>query len=90
MISYLFKKYIYIYFNFKTGKSRGFCFVYYENIEDAKAAKDQCSGMEIDDRRIRVDFSITARPHTPTPGVYMGKPTRLFREREYHDRYRDE
>ena len=30
---------------------------------------------EIDGRRIRVDFSITKRPHTPTPGVYMGRPT---------------
>lgn len=36
--------------------------------------------MEIDGRRIRVDFSITQRAHTPTPGIYMGKPTHL------HDR----
>lgn len=28
--------------------------------------------MELDDRRIRVDFSITDRAHTPTPGTYMG------------------
>lgn len=74
----------------KTGKSRGFCFVYYEHLEDAKAAKEQLSGIEVDGRRIRVDYSITQRAHTPTPGVYMGKATRLYREREYHDRYRDE
>lgn len=74
----------------KTCKSRGFCFVYFESAEDAKVAKEQCCGMEIDDRRIRVDYSITQRAHTPTPGVYMGKPTRLYREREYHDRYREE
>ena len=38
--------------------------------------------MEIDGRRIRVDFSITQRAHTPTPGIYMGKPTHLH-EREF-------
>ena len=40
-------------------------------------AKDQATGIEIDGRRIRVDFSITERAHTPTPGIYLGKPTRL-------------
>lgn len=38
-------------------------------------AKDRCNGIEIDGRRIRVDFSITERAHTPTPGIYLGKPT---------------
>lgn len=60
----------------KTGRSRGFCFVYYESTEDARVAKDNCTGMEIDGKRIRVDFSLTARPHSPTPGVYMGRSTR--------------
>ncbi|XP_075236931.1 transformer-2 protein homolog beta-like isoform X2 [Lycorma delicatula] len=80
----------------KTGRSRGFCFVYFENHEDAKAAKDQCSGMEIDGRRIRVDYSITLRAHTPTPGIYMGKPTyiddrnwRSGRNNNYDDYYGD-
>lgn len=59
----------------QTGRSRGFCFVYFENQEDAKVAKNECTGMEIDGRRIRVDYSITQRAHTPTPGIYMGKPT---------------
>jgi len=45
-------------------------------MEDAKVAKEQCTGMEIDGRRIRVDYSITQRAHTPTPGIYMGRPTR--------------
>ena len=58
-----------------TGRSRGFAFVYYEAAEDAKAAKEAMFDQEIDGRRIRVDFSITKRPHTPTPGVYMGRPT---------------
>ncbi|XP_043463786.1 transformer-2 protein homolog beta-like isoform X2 [Leptopilina heterotoma] len=66
----------------KTRRSRGFSFVYFESPEDAKVAKEQCTGMEIDGRRIRVDFSITQRAHTPTPGIYMGKPTHL-NEREF-------
>lgn len=59
----------------KMGKSRGFAFVYYDSVEDATAAKDACSGTEIDGRIIRVDYSITKKPHNPTPGVYMGRPT---------------
>eukprot|EP00102_Acyrthosiphon_pisum_P019336 XP_016656546.1 PREDICTED: transformer-2 protein homolog beta-like [Acyrthosiphon pisum] len=66
----------------KSGKSRGFGFAYFKNHEDAKVAKEECSGMEIDGRRIRVDFSITKRPHTPTPGIYMGRPT-MIDERSY-------
>ncbi|XP_055610548.1 transformer-2 protein homolog alpha-like [Uranotaenia lowii] len=57
----------------KTGRSRGFGFVYYDNAEDAKVAIAQGNGIEIRDRRIRVDFSVTHKPHDPTPGVYYGK-----------------
>lgn len=59
----------------KTGRSRGFAFIYFDHVDDATEAKEQCSGMEIDGRRIRVDYSITERAHTPTPGIYMGRPT---------------
>lgn len=61
----------------QSDRPKGYCFVYFESLEDSKVAKEQCSGMEIDGRRIRVDFSITQRAHTPTPGIYMGKPTHL-------------
>ncbi|BES96707.1 Hypothetical protein NTJ_09520 [Nesidiocoris tenuis] len=64
----------------KTGRSRGFAFIYFDRLDDARNAKEQCSGMEIGGRQIRVDYSITERAHTPTPGIYMGKPT-------YDDRY---
>ncbi|XP_063536773.1 transformer-2 protein homolog beta isoform X3 [Cydia strobilella] len=79
-INHIFAKYgpvekVQVVIDAKTGRSRGFCFVYYESQEDAKVAKNECTGMEIDGRRIRVDFSITQRAHTPTPGIYMGKPT---------------
>lgn len=59
----------------QSGRSRGFAFVYFESVDDAKAAKDRCNGLEIDGRKIRVDYSITQRAHTPTPGIYMGKPS---------------
>merc|ERR1719510_1978044 len=59
----------------KTGRSRGFAFVYFESMDDARVAKEAMCDTEIDGRRIRVDYSITKRSHTPTPGVYMGRPT---------------
>ncbi|XP_031634888.1 transformer-2 sex-determining protein-like isoform X2 [Contarinia nasturtii] len=69
-------KRINVIFDTKTGRSRGFCFIYFKHLRDAKDAKESCSGMEIDYRRIRVDYSITSRPHEPTPGVYKGRSTR--------------
>merc|ERR1719422_3029260 len=77
----------------KTGRSRGFAFVYFESLDDARAAKDAMCDTEIDGRRIRVDYSITKRSHTPTPGVYMGRPTYSrggggHRGAGGHDRYR--
>ena len=58
-----------------SGRSRGFAFVYFENIKSATDAREAMNGLELDGRKIRVDFSITKRPHTPTPGMYMGRPT---------------
>uniref|UniRef100_A0A8D2DKY5 RRM domain-containing protein n=1 Tax=Sciurus vulgaris TaxID=55149 RepID=A0A8D2DKY5_SCIVU len=70
-------------------RSRGFAFVYFENVDDTKEAKERASGMELDGCRIRVDFSVTKRPHTPPPGVYiyMGRPTYGgLRCLDYYDR----
>ena len=50
---------------------QGFACVYF----DAKEATKRANGMELGGHRITVDFSITKRPHTPTPGIYMGRPT---------------
>ncbi|EPQ17116.1 Transformer-2 protein like protein beta [Myotis brandtii] len=72
-------------------RSRGFAFVYFENVDDAKEAKERANGMELDGRRIRVDFSITKRPHSPTPGIYMGRPTYgSSSRRDYYDRGYDD
>lgn len=57
-----------------TNRSRGFSFVYFEDIGDAIAAKDGLSGTQIDGRDIRLDFSMTQKAHSPTPGTYMGGP----------------
>jgi len=58
-----------------SGRSRGFAFLYFESKNDACAAREALNGMDLDGRKIRVDFSITKRAHTPTPGMYMGRPT---------------
>ncbi|XP_054620610.1 transformer-2 protein homolog alpha [Dunckerocampus dactyliophorus] len=81
-------------FDQRSGRSRGFAFVYFEKLEDSKKAMEQVNGMELDGRHIRVDYSLTKRPHTPTPGIYMGRPThnggggRRGRDSHY-DRYND-
>ncbi|XP_062551664.1 transformer-2 protein homolog beta-like [Armigeres subalbatus] len=55
-----------------TRESRGFGFVYFRNRRDALSARSHCDGLKFDGRRLRVDFSTTDRPHSPTPGLYMG------------------
>lgn len=72
-------------YDHQTGRSRGFAFIYYRNLEDAEEAKETAPGTEIDGRRIRVDYSITERAHTPTPGIYLGKPT-TYRRSDYNRR----
>jgi len=57
----------------QTGRSKGFGFVYYETIDEATKAKNNCNGMVIDGRKIRTDYSATLKPHQPTPGQYMGR-----------------
>jgi len=73
----IFEKYgrieeIRIVYDRRTGRSRGFGFIYYDRVEDAKEAKKETHGMDIDGQKIRVDFSLTEKAHAPTPGIYMG------------------
>lgn len=69
-----------------SGRSRGFAFVYYENVEDATEARNRMTGTDLDGKKIRVDYSITKRAHTPTPGMYMGRPTAGSRRGGSRDR----
>jgi RNA recognition motif-containing protein len=41
----------------ETGRSKGFGFVEFANIEDAKNAKEAMDGQELDGRAIKVDFA---------------------------------
>jgi len=59
----------------QTQRSKGFGFVYFTDVEGATKAKNACNGMVIDGRKIRTDYSITLKPHEPTPGKYYGKVT---------------
>jgi len=56
----------------RTGQSKGYGFIYFANIDDSTKAKEAMSGIDLDGRVIRVDYSLTKRAHSPTPGNYMG------------------
>ncbi|RCH93992.1 transformer 2 beta [Rhizopus azygosporus] len=77
-----------IVYDHRTNRSRGFGFVYFQDQEDATRARDAMNGKDIDGRKIRVDYSVTHRPHTPTPGQYMGerRPNYYDRDRRFRDR----
>ncbi|CAB3998428.1 transformer-2 homolog beta-like isoform X2 [Paramuricea clavata] len=71
-------------YDHQSGRSRGFAFAYFRDEEEAAKVKEETSGLELDGRRVRVDYSITQRAHTPTPGVYMGKPSQFRNRRDEH------
>ena len=52
-----------------SGQSRGFAFVNFESMKDASAAREALNGLDLDGRKIRVEYSLTKRPHSPTPGM---------------------
>lgn len=64
---------IHMVYDAKSHSFRGYCFIYYAKQRDATAALNETNGLEVKDRRIRVDYSKTKRAHTPTPGMYRGK-----------------
>ncbi|CAF0741904.1 unnamed protein product [Rotaria sordida] len=68
----------------KTNKSRGFGFVYFEEIESATRAKEALNSVELDHHRLRIDYSVTKRAHTPTPGIYMGVRTTSYHRSNGH------
>jgi transformer-2 protein len=53
-------------------RSRGFGFIRMGSVDEAALCIEKLNGIDLNGRRIRVDFSVTSRPHDPTPGAYMG------------------
>ncbi|KAI8096207.1 uncharacterized protein BX664DRAFT_54705 [Halteromyces radiatus] len=60
-------------YDHRAKRSRGFGFVNFVNQDDATRARDELNGIEIDGRKVRVDYAVTHRAHSPTPGEYMGE-----------------
>ncbi|KAI8883755.1 RNA-binding domain-containing protein [Backusella circina FSU 941] len=73
-----------IVYDHRSNRSRGFGFVYFKDQNEAARAREALNGMDIDGRKIRVDYSVTHRPHTPTPGEYMGERRNYDRDRRSH------
>ncbi|KAJ3310648.1 transformer 2 beta, partial [Blyttiomyces sp. JEL0837] len=59
-----------------SGKSRGFGFITYDDMASASKARAALNGYELNQRKMRVDYSLTKRPHSPTPGRYHGREGR--------------
>ncbi|KAL4075640.1 hypothetical protein J3A83DRAFT_4356879 [Scleroderma citrinum] len=77
----------------RSDRSRGFGFIKMASVEEATRCIQELNGVELNGRRIRVDYSITDRPHAPTPGEYMGH-RRSYRDSysgrdSYRDSYRE-
>ncbi|KIK07698.1 hypothetical protein K443DRAFT_170086 [Laccaria amethystina LaAM-08-1] len=79
----------------QSDRSRGFGFIKMATVEDATRCIQELNGVDLNGRRIRVDYSVTDRPHAPTPGEYMGHRRAGGRDsyhgdrREHRDSYRD-
>lgn len=69
--------------------SRGFGFVTFQSVDDAKVAVDATKDgqLSLQGRQVRVDFSKTRGAHDPTPGRYMGRDVDRPRP-SYRDDYR--
>ncbi|KAJ1968460.1 hypothetical protein IWQ62_001236 [Dispira parvispora] len=68
-----------------------YAFVRFRHLQDAIAAQGDLNATTFMGRKIRVDFSLTNRPHSRTPGQYMGHTTRHrrgpWRQHRKYDRY---
>ncbi|KAK7061367.1 hypothetical protein R3P38DRAFT_2829111 [Favolaschia claudopus] len=79
----------------RSDRSRGFGFIKMATVEDATRCIQELNGVDLNGRRIRVDYSVTDRPHNPTPGEYMGHRRSAGRDSHhggrdsYRDSYRD-
>ncbi|KAI0722004.1 hypothetical protein C8T65DRAFT_692132 [Cerioporus squamosus] len=81
----------------RSDRSRGFGFITMSTVDEAGRCIKELNGVELNGRRIRVDYSVTDRPHAPTPGEYMGHRRRRGGRDDYsggrdcdrYDRYGD-
>ncbi|OBZ71763.1 Transformer-2 beta [Grifola frondosa] len=64
----------------RSDRSRGFGFISMSNTDEAARCIKELNGVDLNGRRIRVDYSVTDRPHAPTPGEYMGHRRRRGRD----------
>jgi len=71
----------------RSGRSRGFGFITMSTVDEAARCIEKLNGIELNGRRIRVDYSVTDRAHAPTPGEYMGH--RRSGRDSYRGSYRD-
>lgn len=60
-------------YNRMSQESRGFGFIYFNDVETATKAKEETNGIELDGKVIRVDYSLTEKEHEKTPGYYAGR-----------------
>ncbi|KAJ7762828.1 RNA-binding domain-containing protein [Mycena maculata] len=70
----------------QSDRSRGFGFIKMATVEDATRCIQELNGVDLNGRRIRVDYSVTDRPHAPTPGEYMGHRRSGAGRDSYHGR----
>lgn len=70
----------------RSGRSRGFGFIRMSSVEEATRCVQELNGIDLNGRNIRVDYSVTNKPHAPTPGEYMGH--RRAPRDSYRDSYR--
>ncbi|KIJ70377.1 hypothetical protein HYDPIDRAFT_77833, partial [Hydnomerulius pinastri MD-312] len=73
----------------QSDRSRGFGFIKMSSAEEAGRCIQELNGIELNGRRIRVDYSVTDRPHAPTPGEYMGHRRSNRDTYSGRDSYRD-
>ncbi|KAI0637672.1 hypothetical protein C8Q77DRAFT_1214727 [Trametes polyzona] len=88
------EKVVIVYDQRQSDRSRGFGFITMSTVEEASRCIKELNGVELNGRRIRVDYSVTDRPHAPTPGEYMGHRRRRGRDtysgrEDRYDRYDD-
>ncbi|KEP52728.1 transformer-2 protein-like alpha (TRA-2 alpha)-like RNA recognition motif protein [Rhizoctonia solani 123E] len=69
----------------RSDRSRGFGFIKMSTPEEAARCITELNGLDLNGRRIRVDYSTTERPHAPTPGEYMGHRRPEYEERRRRD-----